>query len=96
MPKVSEDTKVLLRSFIDSGQPLFTNYVYSLMSSILINTRDDKELTLITQLLQKMGVESKVLSKSEIEDIGLSIMMKEVDKTDLVNEEEINYKLRNS
>lgn len=64
------------------------------MNSILINPKDEKELLFISQLLNKMGVENKVLSVEEKEDLGLSIMMREADRKSVVAEEEVIYKLR--
>lgn len=64
------------------------------MNSILINPKDEKELLFISQLLTKMGVENKVLSEEEKEDLGLSIMMREADRKSIVAEDEIIYKLK--
>ncbi|NVJ47955.1 MAG: hypothetical protein HWE21_18580 [Cytophagia bacterium] len=64
------------------------------MNSILINPKDEKELLFISQLLTKMGVNSKILSEEEKEDLGLSIMMREVDRNTRVAEDEIIYKLK--
>lgn len=63
------------------------------MSSILVNPKDEKELRLISDLLSKMGVENTVLTDTQKEDLGLSMMMKEADLSDVVNEDEIDYKL---
>ncbi|MFT7036764.1 MAG: hypothetical protein ACJA2S_005303, partial [Cyclobacteriaceae bacterium] len=59
------------------------------MSSIVINPKNDSELNFISELLQKLGVDSKVLTDEELEDLGLSILMKEVDRSEVVSEEEI-------
>ena len=59
------------------------------MNSILINPKDEKELIFISQLLNRMGVENKVLSEEEKEDLGLSVMMREADRNNVVAEDEI-------
>lgn len=64
------------------------------MNSILINPKDDKELLFISQLLNKLGVDNKILSEEEKEDLGLSIMMKEAERDSIVSEDEIIYKLK--
>ncbi|MFT7233944.1 MAG: hypothetical protein ACI8TA_003173 [Cyclobacteriaceae bacterium] len=64
------------------------------MSSIVINPKNDSELNFILELLQKLGVDSKVLTDEELEDLGLSILMKEVDRSEVVSEEEIMSKLQ--
>lgn len=64
------------------------------MSSIVVSPKNSKELQFITDLLEKLGVESKVISDEEAEDLGLSLLMKEVDRSELVSEEEILAKLK--
>lgn len=64
------------------------------MGSIVINPKNDSELNFISELLQKLGVDSKVLTDEELEDLGLSILMKEVDRTKVVSEDEIMSKLQ--
>ena len=68
------------------------NYLYH-MSSIVINPKDPEELQFLSDLLQKLGVNSKILSDEDAEDLGLAILMKDVDRSDTVFEEEILRKL---
>ena len=63
------------------------------MKSIVITPKDTKELNFVSELLQKMGISSKVLSEEEKEDAGLLLMMQESDKNDTVSREEIISKL---
>lgn len=65
------------------------------MSSIVINPKSKKELQFISELLDKLGVSSKVLSDEELEDLGLSLLMKDVDRSDIATEEEVMAKLKN-
>ncbi len=64
------------------------------MSSIVVSPKSQKELQFISELLNKLGVRSKVLSDEELEDLGLSVMMKDVDRSEIVPEDEIMKKLK--
>ena len=63
------------------------------MDAILLKPKDSQELKLITDLLDKMKVQSKVFTEEEMEDAGLAVMMKEVDRTETVTRESIFKKL---
>ena len=66
------------------------------MQTILIETKDASEYTLITALLEKMKIRMKVLNLSDEdkEDLGLLMMMQEVDWNDTVPVEDVLKKLR--
>lgn len=64
------------------------------MENILINPKDKAELELLTQLLGRMNVASKILSEEDQEDLGLSILMKEADRTKKVSKEIIMQTLK--
>jgi hypothetical protein len=64
------------------------------MSSIVINPKSSQELKFITELLQKLGVKSKVISDEDTEDLGLSLLMKDVNRSDVVSEDEVMAKLK--
>ncbi|HNP19854.1 MAG TPA: hypothetical protein PKL31_15555 [Fulvivirga sp.] len=64
------------------------------MSSIVISPKNRKELQFISKLLNKLGVNSKVLSEEDTEDLGLSVLMKDVDRSELASEDEIMLKLK--
>ncbi len=64
------------------------------MSSIVVNPKDQQEFQFVSDLLNKLGVEAKVLSDEDMEDIGLSIMMKDVDRSEIATEEEVMAKLK--
>lgn len=66
------------------------------MSSIVVNPKSQKELQFISELLSKLGVRSKVLSDEELEDLGLAVMMKDVDRSEVASEDEIMRKLKAS
>jgi hypothetical protein len=64
------------------------------MSSIVINPKSSEELKFISELLSKLGVKSKVLSDEDTEDLGLSLLMKDVDRTDIASDDEVMAKLK--
>ena len=66
------------------------------MQTILIETKDASEYSLITALLEKMKIRMKVLNLSDEdkEDLGLLMMMQEVDWNDTVPVEDVLKKLR--
>jgi hypothetical protein len=66
------------------------------MSSIVVSPKSQKEFQFISELLSKLGVRSKVLSDEELEDLGLAVMMKDVDRSEVVSEDEIMKKLKAS
>lgn len=59
------------------------------MDALIIKSENKKELALIKELVQKMGLESTSLTAEEMEDIGMSIMLNDVDRTKTVPEEKI-------
>jgi NADPH:quinone reductase-like Zn-dependent oxidoreductase len=64
------------------------------MSTIVVNPKDKNEFLFVTQLLEKLGIDVKILSDEDKEDIALSLMMAEVDQEDRVSEEEVLKKLK--
>ncbi|MDZ7720554.1 MAG: hypothetical protein U5K72_17190 [Balneolaceae bacterium] len=55
------------------------------MDALIIKSENKKDLA----LLKKMGLESKTLTAEEMEDIGMSILLDEADRTKTVPEKEI-------
>jgi hypothetical protein len=66
------------------------------MSSIVISPKDPNEFKFLKNLLEKLGVKSKVLSDEDIEDLGMSVLMKDADRSDRVSESEVINKLKSS
>jgi hypothetical protein len=64
------------------------------MKSIVVNPKDEQEFAFVTELLEKLGVDAKFISEEDIEDIGLSLLLKQADRSDLVSEDEIRSKLK--
>jgi hypothetical protein len=63
------------------------------MKALVIKPKDNSEFKFITDLLKKLGVGSSTLSDEEIEDIGMSKILKSVDKSKKVSRSEIMKKL---
>lgn len=63
------------------------------MKTMMIQLKDDAEEQLISDLLKKMSIQSKVLTIDDIEDIGLGEMMLKVDRSKKVSRELVMNKL---
>lgn len=63
------------------------------MDSIVINPRTKDEAKIVTELLERMNISSKVITDEEKEDMGLLMMMKEADRNEKVSREEVMKKL---
>lgn len=59
------------------------------MSTIVVHPKDKNEFLFITQLLEKLGIDVKILSNEDKKDRALSLMMAEVDQEDRVSDEEV-------
>lgn len=59
------------------------------MSRIIITPSDQKEFKFLLSLLEKLKVSNRVLEEEELEDLGLALAMKEVDRADKVSETDI-------
>lgn len=64
------------------------------MDAILLKPKNNKELKLLTELLSKMKVSSKVITEEYLEDFALGSLMKEADRTKTVSREAIFKKLK--
>jgi hypothetical protein len=64
------------------------------MESIVISPKTRDEAKFITDLLEKMKISSKIITEEEKEDMGLLMMMKEVDRNEIVSRDEIMKKLK--
>jgi len=63
------------------------------MKSILVKPKSIKEFEFLSGLLQKLGVASRTLTENEIEDIGMSLLMKQADRAKKVSRESVMRKL---
>ncbi|MFN8251571.1 MAG: hypothetical protein U0V75_06775 [Ferruginibacter sp.] len=67
--------------------------VYLLHESISSHSQNSNELKFVTDLLRKLGVGSSTVTQEELEDIGMSKLMRQVDKTKRASRVEIMKKL---
>ena len=66
------------------------------MGTITIEPKDVTEFQLLTSILKKMKIRMKLnLTDEEKEDLGMTILMSEVDWTDSISGEEMIAKLKN-
>jgi hypothetical protein len=63
------------------------------MKSLVIKPKNQEELEFISSLLKKLRISTKLLLQDEIEDLGLSILMKETDRSKKVSRNLIIKKL---
>lgn len=68
-------------------------YIY-IMKSMVITPKSQTEFKFINDLLKKLGIVTATMNEEELEDIGLSKMLKAVDKTKRVSKESIMQKLK--
>jgi len=59
------------------------------MDALIIKSDNKSELDLIKELVKRMGLESRILSAEEMEDIGMGILMGQSDRSKTVPESEI-------
>ena len=63
------------------------------MKAIVIKPKNNDELKFISSLLKKLGIDSSGISEEELEDIGMSKLMRKVDKSQKVSRSVIMKKL---
>jgi hypothetical protein len=63
------------------------------MKALVIKPKNDKELRFVSDLLKKLGISSYSVSLEDLEDIGLSKLMREADKSKKASRSEIMKKL---
>ncbi len=63
------------------------------MEVAIVQSEDKANLELLAELARKMGIQFKVLTEDQKEDMGMGLLMKEADRSQKVSEEEIMRKL---
>jgi hypothetical protein len=64
------------------------------MKAMVITPKSQDEFKFLADLLKKLGISSATMTEEEFEDIGLSKMLKAVDKTKKVSRNSIMQKLK--
>ncbi|MBP9067937.1 MAG: hypothetical protein KBG47_00410 [Bacteroidia bacterium] len=64
------------------------------MKGMVITAKTQTEYKFLTDLLKKLGITSSMVSEEDLEDLGLSKMLKSVNKSKKVSREGIMQKLK--
>ena len=72
---------------------MYNNHNYT-MSSLIISTKNAKELQFVRDLLDKLNIHNKILSVEEKEDLGMSALMSKTDRNKKVSRDTIMKKLK--
>lgn len=62
--------------------------------AILITPKDKAERKLLEELIQRMGLRGTTLEKDELEDLGLTLLLRKVDRTKKVSRDRIMRQLK--
>ncbi len=57
------------------------------METLVVTLKDKQEMQLVTDVLKKMRINAKHLTKEDREDLGLSKLMKQVNRSEKVSRE---------
>ena len=63
------------------------------MKALVITPKNSNELKFVSDLLKKLGVNSSTVTQEELEDIGMSKLLRQVDKTKNASRTEVMKKL---
>lgn len=64
-----------------------------LMKALVITPKNEDEFKFLADLLKKLGINSSTLTPDELEDIGLSKLLRGIDKTKKASRAEVMKKL---
>jgi hypothetical protein len=64
------------------------------MESILITPRNGAEMKFVSELLNKIGLETRKLDDETKENMGLAHLMSKVDRKDIIDLEEFKKSLK--
>ena len=64
------------------------------MKALVVKSKDESEMKFISDLLKKLRITTIEIDLEEIEDLGMSILMKEVDRNKKVSREVVMKKLK--
>ena len=63
------------------------------MKALVVKPRNDNEFKFVADLLKKLGIGSSFLTAEELEDVGMSKLMKGVNKSKKVSRADVMKKL---
>lgn len=64
------------------------------MKALLVKSKNPSEMKFISDLLKKLGVSARVMDTEELEDYGMAILMKDVERDKKVSRELVMKKLK--
>ena len=64
------------------------------MNTYIVSAKDQTESNLLDEFFKKMNLKARLISLEEQEDLGLLLLMNEVDRSETVPESEIFRKLQ--
>jgi hypothetical protein len=64
------------------------------METLIVTLKDKNEMQLVSDMLKKMKIEAKKLSEEDREDIGLSKLMKQTNRSEKVSRDQVMKSLR--
>jgi hypothetical protein len=64
------------------------------MDRILISSINEGEAGIVSELLDKMNISSHIITEEKLENLGLLLLMTDVDRNDIVSREDIFAKLK--
>jgi hypothetical protein len=64
------------------------------MKALIVKPKNQNDLKFVSDLLKKLGISSKEMEWEELEDYGMSIMMKDVDRSKKISRESVMKKLK--
>jgi hypothetical protein len=64
------------------------------MKALIVKPKSPSEIKFVSDLLKKLGIASKQMEWDELEDYGMSILMKDVDRTKKISRESVMKKLK--
>ena len=62
--------------------------------AFVVKPKNETDIRFLANLFDKLGVSSTLINQEELEDFGLSVLMKEADKSKKINRDIIFKKLK--
>lgn len=72
---------------------MLASCIFDVMKAIVVTPKSDSEFKFITDLLKKLGVGASTLTTEQVEDIGMSKLLRDVDRSKKVSRSSIMKKL---
>jgi hypothetical protein len=64
------------------------------MKTLVIQSKNPSEIKFLSSLLKKLGIDAKWMNAEEMEDYGMSVLLKQTDRKKKVSREVIMKKLK--